>query len=482
MKKHWKTVAATVSLCCAMSVPAWADTTTSIYYNGTLLNTAEPVVNINGRTLLAFRDLFNCLDAQVEWSDQYRMATATYGKTTVNLFPDTGAVQVNGTPQQLAVGPQIIDDRVYIPLRFVSQALGATVDYTKDPATDHGTITINSIDDVKNYAVTEGNLTTILREIPPTEEKNAAYDYYMDIHGNLVELLATENGLTVNVIDINKGEVSSTDYSTRGVYPAIYAIDRVNDTYIARVNQTTGNTYVGIGTPADGVQRAYYETDNGTLYLYYSYATEQSIMLDAQTNQASGLLSSSTSGYVMDFSDRSTRFNSGGYATTADGQYHGFLMDNYLTIVKDNLNLEYDGRIDTGLSKTQLFSYNNYFVVTAISDGTSPELYAGVYHTDGSIRHSLHNISKLSRATDGDPFYGYSSLRITAQIQDGNKLYFLLNNGWDRYCVVYNIATDTSNVEKLSIKDKYYDSFIHTESGVKLFASDQDYYYVRDCE
>ena len=90
MKKHWKALAATVGLCAACTMPAFADTTTSIYYNDQLLETSEPIVNIHGRTLVAFRDLFDCFDAEVEWNDEFRMATAIYGKNKVNLFPDTG--------------------------------------------------------------------------------------------------------------------------------------------------------------------------------------------------------------------------------------------------------------------------------------------------------------------------------------------------------------------------------------------------------
>lgn len=79
-----------------------ADVSTSIYYNGELLNTTQPVVNVDGRVLLAFRDLFENLEGEVTWSDEFRMASVTHGKNTINLFPDTGAVQINGVPQSLA--------------------------------------------------------------------------------------------------------------------------------------------------------------------------------------------------------------------------------------------------------------------------------------------------------------------------------------------------------------------------------------------
>lgn len=110
--KALKTLAATAAIGALLATPAMADVATSIYYNGELLNTTQPVVNVDGRVLLAFRDLFENLEGDVTWSDEFRMASVTHGKNTINLFPDTGAVQINGVPQSLAVGPQIINDRV----------------------------------------------------------------------------------------------------------------------------------------------------------------------------------------------------------------------------------------------------------------------------------------------------------------------------------------------------------------------------------
>ena len=182
--KKLKVLAATTALGALLVTPALADVSTEIYYNGELLNTTQPVVNVDGRVLLAFRDLFENLDGQVSWSDEFRMASVTYGKNTINLFPDTGAVQINGVPQSLAVGPQIINDRVYLPLRFVAQSLGGTVDYTKGD-NDTGIINIHTIDSVQNYAQKEGNVTKILRttnavknSVQPTKETNAAYQQW----------------------------------------------------------------------------------------------------------------------------------------------------------------------------------------------------------------------------------------------------------------------------------------------------------------
>ncbi len=221
--KALKVLTATAALGALLATPALADVSTDIYYNGELLNTTQPVMNVDGRVLLAFRDLFENLEGQVSWSDEFRMASVTYGKNTINLFPDTGAVQVNGVPQSLAVGPQIINDRVYLPLRFVAQSLGGTVDYSKGP-NDTGIIKINTIDSVQNFAQKEGKVTKILRTttapantIQPTAETQLAYQqwkannsaYFVDDHGNLVEVQSYDQKIQVNVIDLVNAKVES---------------------------------------------------------------------------------------------------------------------------------------------------------------------------------------------------------------------------------------------------------------------------------
>jgi len=483
MKKHWKALAATVGLCAACTIPAFADTTTSIYYNDQLLETSEPVVNIHGRTLVAFRDLFDCFDAEVEWNDEFRMATAIYGKNKVNLFPDTGIAQLNGVPQELAVGPQIINERIYLPLRFVAQSLGSTVEYSKNPQTDHGTIVIKAINHVDNYVGEENRVTKILREVMPLEEENVQYNYFVDDNGNLVELLSRESGLTVNVIDIHQGEVTSKSYSTKGVYPAIGKLEPIGNAYRAVISDKPVTTYVGVGSPIEGTYRNTFESKYGDLYLYNSAETEQVITINSKNNEFSGLLNQNNTGFVLDYRDRSTLFKHSDYVTTENGQYHGYLMDNYFTILESSGKLNYDGMIDRNYGNNKLFTWNNKFIVTSTSEtARRPELYVAVYDVNGSMVSAMHNISQFHKVQINGEFYDYSRLQIEDYLQDENKLYFLLHTGWDTFVVVYDIKTNETRVEMLDNMEYMYDKFIYTDKGVRLFAADEDYYYLREVE
>lgn len=494
--KTLKVLTATATLGALLASPALADVSTDIYYNGERLNTSQPVVNVDGRVLLAFRDLFENLDGEVSWSDEYRMASVAYGKNTINLFPDTGAVQVNGTPQSLAVGPQIINDRVYLPLRFVAQSLGGTVDYTKGP-NDTGVIQINTIDSVQNFAQKEGKVTKILRTttaptntVQPTEDTKAAYRnwqnkhsaYFMDDHSNLVEVQSYDQNIQVNVIDFINATVDSKTYNAGVLYPALTSVQKDGKQYTVGINESAGSTrYAGVGTPAGNSRDVVLETDQGDFTLHNGHYSRAVFRFDASAD--TGVVTQENkNGKVIDLAQRLVEADKTTYAVAEDGTY-GFLMDGHLLILDSDNEIKADILLTSTAGDSRIFANGNQFIVTAIEkDMRHPEMYAGVYSTDGSTKSVFHDVSRLSKVSDDEKFYDYSSLKVADMVQQGNKLYMLLKTNMDYYVVIYNAHSNTSSKELLSIKEKNYDGFLQTMDGVKLFTADDDYFYLRDVD
>lgn len=491
--KKLKVLTATAALGALLATPALADVSTEIYYNGELLNTTQPVVNVDGRVLLAFRDLFENLDGQVSWSDEFRMASVTYGKNTINLFPDTGAVQINGVPQSLAVGPQIINDRVYLPLRFVAQSLGGTVDYTKGD-NDTGIIKIHTIDSVQNYAQKEGNVTKILRttnevanSVQPTQETNAAYRqwqgqhsvYFLDDHDNLVEVQSYDDKIQVNIIDWNRAEVSSKTYNVGTLYPALTSIVQDGKNYRIGINESASTRYAGVGTPVGGSYETILEdTEMGDLTLYAGHDSKTVFQFDSDAN----VTTVNTVGKVLDLAQRFGNAKNNTYAMTADGTY-GFLMDGHLLVVDQDNEVKADVILTRSANDGQIFAVGNQFVVVMVdTDLRYPEIYATVYNTDGSVKQYFHNISNITKVSDGETFYEYNSLKIQDMKLSNNTVYILAKTDMDYYLVKYDTRTNTSSKEQLSIKEKTYSNFIYTRDGVKLFSIDDDYFYLRDVD
>lgn len=120
------------------SVPTNAENNDEIkvQLNGKPLNFADqkPVV-INDRTLVPLRGIFEALGAKVDWDDETQTVIATQGDTVIGLKIGDESALVNGQVKVLDQPALLLNDRTMVPLRFVSEALGASVDWDEATAT-----------------------------------------------------------------------------------------------------------------------------------------------------------------------------------------------------------------------------------------------------------------------------------------------------------------------------------------------------------
>lgn len=88
-----------------------------------------------GRVLVPMRAIFEALGATVQWHAQGQRIVATKGRDIVELTVGSRMVNNKGTNEEIDVPPRIIRNRTLVPLRFVSQALGAIVNWDADTRT-----------------------------------------------------------------------------------------------------------------------------------------------------------------------------------------------------------------------------------------------------------------------------------------------------------------------------------------------------------
>jgi hypothetical protein len=121
----WKaTGAATVLAVLAVATPALA---ISVTVNGNPITLNPPPIERSGRVFVPLRGVFEQLGASVVYNAGVINATA--GSQTVQLTIGSQQATVDGQAQTVDVAPFIVGASTYVPLRFVSQALGATVNY-----------------------------------------------------------------------------------------------------------------------------------------------------------------------------------------------------------------------------------------------------------------------------------------------------------------------------------------------------------------
>ncbi|WP_274363227.1 copper amine oxidase N-terminal domain-containing protein [Paenibacillus thermotolerans] len=104
-----------------------ADKTPVVFLNGLKMELEIPSISIEGHTLVPMRSLFESLGAQLEWEASTRTATAIKDFTIIQYKIGASFAMMNGESKKLPVPGRIIDGAAVVPLRFFSEALGASV-------------------------------------------------------------------------------------------------------------------------------------------------------------------------------------------------------------------------------------------------------------------------------------------------------------------------------------------------------------------
>lgn len=90
---------------------------------------------LNGRTLVPLRGIFEALGAKVEWVDETKTIIGSKGQNTVVLQVESTSAVMNNKNITLDVAPKIINSRTMVPVRFISEALGAEVQWVDETKT-----------------------------------------------------------------------------------------------------------------------------------------------------------------------------------------------------------------------------------------------------------------------------------------------------------------------------------------------------------
>ncbi|TYP74750.1 copper amine oxidase N-terminal domain-containing protein [Paenibacillus methanolicus] len=100
-----------------------------ITMNGSLFQPETPALAINGTIYLPVRDTGELLDTVVDWHGSVKLVSMTYPKLTVRLALGSDEAIVNGKPRKLTTPLRSIDGRIYVPMRFFSEAMDADVSW-----------------------------------------------------------------------------------------------------------------------------------------------------------------------------------------------------------------------------------------------------------------------------------------------------------------------------------------------------------------
>lgn len=170
------------------ATPAFAQDIT-LKINGQTVQPAVAPVLEEGTTLVPIRIVSENLGASVDWNGDERSVTISKDGSNLRLVLDQKTVTVNGQASELAVAPKSINGTTMVPIRFVSQNLDCAVDW--DQKTQTVRISSNGVAPVK-----------------PTST-NPMKVHFIDVGQADCELIQTPNNHYV-MIDFGNGADAAT--------------------------------------------------------------------------------------------------------------------------------------------------------------------------------------------------------------------------------------------------------------------------------
>ncbi len=101
----------------------------TVLVEGKPLAMPVPAVIVEGRTLVGVRSVGEAVGGTVEWDQEKRQATVVRWSDRVVLTLGKKEAQVNGKTVVMDVPAQLVNDRTMVPLRFIAEALGGSIEW-----------------------------------------------------------------------------------------------------------------------------------------------------------------------------------------------------------------------------------------------------------------------------------------------------------------------------------------------------------------
>lgn len=106
-----------------------------VYVNNNLIYMDTPPIMLDDRVLVPARETFEAIGAEVTWDDEKQSITVTQNDTQIVLTVDSMEAYVNGEPIALDVPATMQGNKVFIPVRFISESVGAHVSWNENAHT-----------------------------------------------------------------------------------------------------------------------------------------------------------------------------------------------------------------------------------------------------------------------------------------------------------------------------------------------------------
>ena len=193
-----------IFLLIAFIIPSvFADGDISVIVDNETVSFDQPPVIRDNYTLVPFRAIFEKLGMEVKWIQDERCVLAENSDTNIQLYIDNTIMYVNGDETMLMTPPIIVNDRTLVPLRAVSEAAGADVQWNGNTRTVF--ITMNKAqDEITSYLENNNNSEwgyEVLRLTNIERQKKGLNPLKHDNTLSLLALMHCEDMMSRNFFD-----------------------------------------------------------------------------------------------------------------------------------------------------------------------------------------------------------------------------------------------------------------------------------------
>ena len=217
-----------------------ADEKVDVYADGKAITFDTPPLVQNGVTLVPLRAIISEFGAQLFWNEKTETVTAVSGINVLKFTVGKGVYYKNGEQKAVKIPPQIIDGRVYIPLRALAEGFDYNVYWQNDTQNIYIYSAAYGFVGENAYYINDGNYNLADNDIWIISRVNE--------NPNLYEIRSFYDGTYLAVENRCVGENAKVTTLHAGAYlSALWLIEKHSDGFYIR-NAEDETLYLNISS------------------------------------------------------------------------------------------------------------------------------------------------------------------------------------------------------------------------------------------
>ncbi len=202
-----------------MNLSTTAESTIQVYINQKAVSFSSPPIIQKERVLVPLREILETMEYQVNWNAENQ--TILIVKNDINISMQIGSKHAtkNNAAISLDVPPAIYQNKTYIPLRFVAESTGATVNW-------------NAESRIINIAASTSNENRLLQSVVKIQTDK--------IQGSGI-ILSTDGYIATNFHVLEDATMGQIQFQNGNYYDGnitLVGCDAAKDIAIIKINQT----------------------------------------------------------------------------------------------------------------------------------------------------------------------------------------------------------------------------------------------------